>query len=289
MQRIDAAVGQEVEAGDVLAQLDATDYRLQVREAEAGVAQAEAAVSQARVGLELRQALADDRGALLGVQGHAVGREDLEGRDERRLTQGVGVLAHEQGAVDSIAFPEFGNRLSDGQDVMLVEARLRRASPVTGRPKGDLLGRIGAYLVATDVPVPATLTTTISDQAAAALPVMDPGRPTLLINLGTGAFVLRLAELDVLRAVLLLKVDGDWTPEIGRAMAEADEIELDDVKWDQIMKAREYYEDENVVPPIRKFAKYIGQDQKEIFKMWKTGPMKPITKYGGLPKPTGCV
>jgi len=26
-----------------------------------------------------------------------------------------------------------------------------------------------------------------------------------------------------------------------------------------------------------------------MFKMWMSGPMKPITKYGGLPKPTGCV
>jgi len=82
---------------------------------------------------------------------------------------------------------------------------------------------------------------------------------------------------------------GDWTEDIGRAMAEADGIELDDDKWNHIMKAREYYEDEAVVPPIRKFAKYVGEDQKLIFKMWKTGPMKPITKYGGLPKPTGCV
>jgi tRNA 2-thiouridine synthesizing protein E len=81
----------------------------------------------------------------------------------------------------------------------------------------------------------------------------------------------------------------DWTPEIGRAMAEADGIDMDDAKWDQILKAREYYEDESVVPPIRKFAKFIGVDQKELFKMWNTGPMKPITKYGGLPKPTGCV
>ena len=80
-----------------------------------------------------------------------------------------------------------------------------------------------------------------------------------------------------------------WTPEIGRAMAETDGIELDDTKWQQILKAREYYEDNAVVPPIRKFAKYIGTDQKDIFKMWNTGPMKPITKYGGLPKPTGCV
>ena len=82
---------------------------------------------------------------------------------------------------------------------------------------------------------------------------------------------------------------NEWTPEIGRAMAEADGVELDDTKWQQILKAREYYEDNAVVPPIRKFAKYIATDQKEVFMMWNTGPMKPITKYGGLPKPTGCV
>lgn len=80
-----------------------------------------------------------------------------------------------------------------------------------------------------------------------------------------------------------------WTPEIGRAMAEADGIELTDEKWEQILKAREFFEDNGTVPPIRKFAKYIGADQKELFKQWMTGPMKPITKYGGLPKPTGCV
>jgi len=82
---------------------------------------------------------------------------------------------------------------------------------------------------------------------------------------------------------------NDWTPETGRAMAEVDGVELDDVKWSQILKAREYFDEFSVVPPIRKFAKYLGEDQKAMFKMWLTGPMKPITKYGGLPKPTGCV
>ena len=72
-------------------------------------------------------------------------------------------------------------------------------------------------------------------------------------------------------------------------MAAADGVELDDVKWAQILKAREYYDDQAVVPPIRKFSKFIGADQKDMFKLWMTGPMKPITKYGGLPKPTGCV
>lgn len=86
----------------------------------------------------------------------------------------------------------------------------------------------------------------------------------------------------------LVDMNG-WSPDIGKAMAEADGIELDDIKWEQILKAREYYEEFSVVPPIRKFAKYLGADQKEMFKIWMTGPMKPITKYGGLPKPTGCV
>lgn len=80
-----------------------------------------------------------------------------------------------------------------------------------------------------------------------------------------------------------------WSPEIGREMAATDGVELDEVKWEQILQARQYFEEHSVVPPIRKFAKYIGENQKEMFKLWMTGPMKPITKYGGLPKPTGCV
>ena len=80
-----------------------------------------------------------------------------------------------------------------------------------------------------------------------------------------------------------------WTPEIGRAMAEADGYLLDDAKWAHIMKARQYFEEGGTVPPIRIFAKYVGEDKKNLFDLWATGPMKPITKYGGLPKPTGCV
>jgi len=37
-------------------------------------------------------------------------------------------------------------------------------------------------------------------------------------------------------------------------MAEADGYELNEKKWEQIMKAREYYEEFGTVPPIRKFA-----------------------------------
>ena len=86
-----------------------------------------------------------------------------------------------------------------------------------------------------------------------------------------------------------LKDMTDWSEDIAKAMAAEDDFELTDERWSQIMKAREYYDDNSSVPPIRKFAKYINEDKKDLFKLWLTGPMKPITKYGGLPKPTGCV
>ena len=36
---------------------------------------------------------------------------------------------------------------------------------------------------------------------------------------------------------------SDWTEDIGRAMAESDQFELTDKKWEQILKAREYFEE----------------------------------------------
>jgi tRNA 2-thiouridine synthesizing protein E len=82
---------------------------------------------------------------------------------------------------------------------------------------------------------------------------------------------------------------GAWTQEIGQAMAQADAYELDDVKWAQILKAREYFEEFSSMSPIRKFAKYLSEEQNAVFKLRMTGPMKPITKFIDLPKPKGCV
>jgi tRNA 2-thiouridine synthesizing protein E len=55
---------------------------------------------------------------------------------------------------------------------------------------------------------------------------------------------------------------GAWTQEIGQAMAQADAYELDDVKWAQILKARECFEEFSSVPPIRKFTKYLSEEKK---------------------------
>jgi len=80
-----------------------------------------------------------------------------------------------------------------------------------------------------------------------------------------------------------------WSKEVMMEMAEEDDITLTDSMISQILSAKEYFEENSSVPPIRTFSKYVGIDKKILFKEWLTGPMKPITKYGGMPQPTGCV
>ncbi len=80
-----------------------------------------------------------------------------------------------------------------------------------------------------------------------------------------------------------------WSMKVMQEMANEDEMDLTDSMVSQIIAAREYFSENSSVPPIRTFAKVVGIDKKILFKEWLTGPMKPITKYGGLPQPTGCV
>ncbi len=80
-----------------------------------------------------------------------------------------------------------------------------------------------------------------------------------------------------------------WSLDVMQEMATEDDLELTESMVNQILSAREYFDENSSVPPIRTFAKVVGIDKKVLFKEWLTGPMKPITKYGGMPQPTGCV
>lgn len=81
----------------------------------------------------------------------------------------------------------------------------------------------------------------------------------------------------------------DWTEELAAELAEQDEFEMNEQVMDLIREARSMYENDGVVPPIRIFAKKQGVSTKELYNIFKKGPMKLICKWGGLPKPTGCV
>lgn len=98
-------------------------------------------------------------------------------------------------------------------------------------------------------------------------------------------------------AQLSVSVDGEgflvnrdeWSEEIARQLAEAEGMEITDEIMNFINEARRMYDEDGVVPPIRKFAKEMGVDSKHLYDVFKKGPMKLICKWGGLPKPTGCV
>ena len=84
---------------------------------------------------------------------------------------------------------------------------------------------------------------------------------------------------------------SDWSVEVMHEMAREDEKELTEEQVGHIMLAREMYEETSMVPRVKDFGKALGMDRKAkgLYDEWKTGPMKQIAKYGGLPKPTGCV
>ena len=81
----------------------------------------------------------------------------------------------------------------------------------------------------------------------------------------------------------------DWTEEVATQLAASDGYEMTDEIMEYIRQARAMYSDDGVVPPIRKFAKKVGVDSKQLYDVFKKGPMKLICKWGALPKPTGCV
>lgn len=81
----------------------------------------------------------------------------------------------------------------------------------------------------------------------------------------------------------------EWTPAIAQELAARDGVVLDEPILRYIEEARRMYDTDGVVPPIRKFAKAMGVSTKELYDTFHKGPMKLICKWGGLPKPTGCV
>lgn len=94
-----------------------------------------------------------------------------------------------------------------------------------------------------------------------------------------------------------LQVDGegflvnrdDWNEEVARELASQDDMEIDDQIMTYIKEARKMFDEDGVVPPIRKFAKAMNVSTKDLYDVFQKGPMKLICKWGGLPKPTGCV
>ena len=89
---------------------------------------------------------------------------------------------------------------------------------------------------------------------------------------------------------------GDWTKDVGEALAKEDDCDLTENHWEVINFLREYYEEYQIAPAVRVLTKAIGKklgkdkgNSKYLYELFPYGPAKQACKYAGLPKPTGCV
>ena len=106
-----------------------------------------------------------------------------------------------------------------------------------------------------------------------------------------------MPEIQVEGKTIELNEDGfmnhpeNWNRDIALALAKSEEglEELTEEHWKVIDYIREYYEEKNIAPMVRKVCKNSGFSLKYIFELFPSGPAKGACKLAGLPKPDGCV
>lgn len=101
--------------------------------------------------------------------------------------------------------------------------------------------------------------------------------------------------ITVDKAGYLLNVE-DWTPELAVRIAELENIEMDESRWEVVNFVREFYLEFNTSPAIRALvkamAKKFGPDKgnsRYLHRLFPKGPAKQATKIAGLPKPAKCL
>ncbi len=80
-----------------------------------------------------------------------------------------------------------------------------------------------------------------------------------------------------------------WTPEIGKAIAAREGLELTDRHWVVINYARSEFKAKGQSPTLRAITKNTDVNTKEIYTLFPGGPAKMAAKVAGLGKPTGCI
>ena len=88
----------------------------------------------------------------------------------------------------------------------------------------------------------------------------------------------------------------DWDETVASALAEQDELQLNENHWEVISFLRDYYDEYQIAPAIRVLTKAIGKklgpdkgNSKYLYELFPLGPAKQACRFAGLPKPTGCI
>jgi len=88
----------------------------------------------------------------------------------------------------------------------------------------------------------------------------------------------------------------DWTPEVARAMAAADGLELGADHWAVLEIFRGYFAQHEIEPPMRALVRLtaarLGEargSSRYLYRLFPDGPGTQACRYAGLPRPASCV
>ena len=85
-----------------------------------------------------------------------------------------------------------------------------------------------------------------------------------------------------------LKDFDQWSPQVARAMAELDGVELTDRHMKVIEMIRAYYQKHKAPPILTMVSKQCDVPYKELHGLFHKQPGKRAAKWAGLPKTSGC-
>lgn len=93
-----------------------------------------------------------------------------------------------------------------------------------------------------------------------------------------------------------LKRLQDWSPEVARQIASAENLELTDDHWEIVQLLRDYYRQFDSSPAMRPLVKYcalkLGPEKGRsiyLMSLFPGSPAKLGSKIAGLPKPDNCL
>ncbi len=121
----------------------------------------------------------------------------------------------------------------------------------------------------------------------------DGSRGDLHVSMRSG--VLRVGERCIeLDTDGFLRDADDWSPDVARAMAARDGIELGEDHWWLIRFVREHHRDYDNPPLMRVVVAAWRQERgdgssRDLYRLFPDGPVRQACLYGGLPRPDWCI
>ena len=87
-----------------------------------------------------------------------------------------------------------------------------------------------------------------------------------------------------------LEDQSKWNEDVAKALAINETVEeLTEEHWTMINYIRDYYEEYEVAPMIRRMVKVTGFDRAKICVLFPSDSGKCACKIAGLPKPKTCM